>query len=110
MPEPPAPALDLAMAGQLTFGEPDISRFPCLGLAMESGRLGGTYPAAMAAADEVAVERFMAGEVGFLDIPGIIEGVMERHESTSDPDLEAVFAADTWARAAAEVAPAGAGA
>ena len=110
MPEPPAPALDLAVAGQLTFGEPDISRFPCLGLAMQSGRLGGTYPAAMAAADEVAVERFMAGEVGFLDIPGIIEGVMERHESTPDPDLEAVFAADQWARSAAEVAPAGAGA
>ena len=108
MPEPPSPALDLALAGQLTFGEPDISRFPCLRLAMESGRLGGTYPAAMAAADEVAVERFMAGEVGFLDIAGIIEGVVERHESTPDPDLETVFAADAWARAAAEVAPAGA--
>ena len=108
MPEPPAPALDLASYGQLTFGEPDSSRFPCLRLAMESGRLGGTYPAAMAAADEVAVARFMAGEVGFLDISGIIEGVMERHESTPDPDLEAVFAADGWARAAAEVAPAGA--
>tara|TARA_B100001123_G_scaffold437603_2_gene570254 strand:+ start:17738 stop:18889 length:1152 start_codon:yes stop_codon:yes gene_type:complete len=105
MPEPPAPALDLAAVGQLTFGEPDIARFPCLGLAMEAGRLGGTYPAVMAAADEIAVERFMAGEIGFLDIPGVIEGVMEKHDSTPNPDLEAVFAADQWARSAAEVAP-----
>ncbi len=110
MPEPPAPLLDLAGAGQLTFGEPDLSRFPCLRLAMEAGRLGGTWPAAMAAADEVAVERFLAGAIGFLDIPAVIERALERHESTPDPDLEAIFAADQWARSAAEGAPAGAGA
>ena len=109
MPEPPAPALDLAAAGQLTFGEPDRDRFPCLRLAMEAGRLGGTWPAAMAAADEVAVARFLAGEVGFLDIPAIIERVMERHDSTAAPDIDAVLAADAWAREAAATAPAGAG-
>ncbi len=109
MPEPPMPALNLAEAGQLNFGEPDISRFPCLALAMEAGRLGGTYPAVMAAADEVAVERFLTGEVGFLDIPAIIEGVMEQHESTPEPDLETVFAADAWARTAAQTAPVGTG-
>ena len=106
IPEPPAPALDLAAAGQLNFGTPDVDRFPCLGLAMESGRRGGTYPAVMAAADEVAVGRFMAGEVGFLAIPAIVEAVMEKHDSTTDPDLETVLAADSWARAQAEAVPA----
>lgn len=107
MPVPPAPTLDLAKVGTLNFGEPDLTRFPCLGLAMESGRRGGTYPAAMAAADEVAVERFMAGEVGFLDIPVIIEQVLEKHVSVAGPDLESVLAADAWAREAAREAAAG---
>ncbi|MEX1102668.1 MAG: 1-deoxy-D-xylulose-5-phosphate reductoisomerase [Dehalococcoidia bacterium] len=107
MPTPPAPALDLVKVGTLNFGEPDMSRFPCLRLAMESGRRGGTYPAVMAAADEVAVKRFMARDAGFLDIPAIIEAVLEKHVSTADPDLEAVMAADAWARQAAQSAPAG---
>lgn len=98
MPAPPAPALDLAAVGTLHFGKPDMDRFPALRLAMEAGRLGGTYPAVMAAADEVAVERFMCHEIGFLDIPAIIEQVMARHESTDDPDLETVLAADAEAR------------
>ncbi len=107
MPTPPAPALDLAAIGTLHFGTPDYARFPCLSLAMESGRRGGTYPAVMAAADEVAVERFLAREVGFLDIPAIIESVLEKHDSTADPDLEAVLAADAWARTLARTALAG---
>ncbi len=107
MPTPPAPPLDLAQVGALHFGEPDMARFPCLRLAIESGRRGGTYPAAMAAADEVAVERFMARDAGFLDIPAIIEAVLEKHLSTADPDLEAVLAADAWARQAARSVPAG---
>jgi 1-deoxy-D-xylulose-5-phosphate reductoisomerase len=107
MPVPPAEPLDLAKVGTLHFGEPDVSRFPCLRLAMEAGRQGGTYPAAMAAADEVAVKRFMARDAGFLDIPAIIESVLEKHSSIADPDLEAVMAADAWARQAASNAPAG---
>jgi 1-deoxy-D-xylulose-5-phosphate reductoisomerase len=107
MPEPPMPRLDLAAIGTLNFGAPDLDRFPCLRLAMEAGRQGGTYPAAMAAADEVAVERFMAGEVGFLDIPVIIESVLENHRSTADPDLESVLAADEEARIAARRVPVG---
>ncbi|MFN0145864.1 MAG: 1-deoxy-D-xylulose-5-phosphate reductoisomerase, partial [Dehalococcoidia bacterium] len=98
MPVPPAPALDLAAIGSLHFGSPDMDRFPCLRLAIESGREGGTYPAVMAAADEVAVHRFLNREVGFLDIPAIVEATLEKHESTADPDLEAVIAADSWAR------------
>ena len=98
MPVPPAPALDLAAIGSLHFGAPDMERFPCLRLAIESGQRGGTYPAVMAAADEVAVHRFLGREVGFLDIPAIVEATLEKHESTTDPDLETVIAADSWAR------------
>ena len=108
MPVPPAPPLDLASVGALHFGTPDVGRFPCLGLAMEAGRRGATFPAVMAAADEVAVERFLGREVGFLDIPRIIESVLEKHAPTADPDLEAVLAADTWARETARRVPAGA--
>ncbi len=93
--------------GTLHFGRPDMERFPCLRLAMEAGRLGGTYPAAMAAADEVAVERFLAGEIGFLDIPRVIEDVMEKHQPVADPELGAVLEADARARAMARAVAAG---
>lgn len=107
MPTPPSAQLDLAALGSLTFGKPDVERFPCLQLAMEAGRRGGTYPAAMAAADEVAVERFLNSDVGFLDIAGIIERVLEKHEPVADPDLEAVLAADAAAREAARAVTVG---
>lgn len=107
MPEPPMPRLDLAQLGSLHFGTPDVSRFPCLALAMQAGAAGGTTPAAMAAADEVAVERFLDGEVSFLDIPRIIESVLENHESVTDPDLETVLEADRAARAKARAVPGG---
>ncbi len=98
MPTPPAPALDLAAIGTLNFGRPDMDRFPCLRLAMDVGRRGGTYPAVMAAADEIAVERFLGGDIGFLDIPGVIESALERHNPAAEPDLEAVLAADAEGR------------
>jgi len=107
MPAPPMPRLDLADIGSLNFGTPDMERFPCLRLAMEAGRMGGTAPAVMAAADEVAVERFMAGEVGFLDIPAIIESVLEKHAVVADPDLETVLEADYTARELARAVPMG---
>ncbi len=98
LPEPVAPLLDLPSYGELTFGRPDMERFPCLRLAMEAGRAGGTMPAVMAAADEVAVQAFLERALRFLDIPAVIESVMERHEPTPDPDLDTVLAADAWAR------------
>ncbi|MGE0598001.1 MAG: 1-deoxy-D-xylulose-5-phosphate reductoisomerase [Dehalococcoidia bacterium] len=107
MPEPPMPRLNLAAIGSLNFGTPDMDRFPCLQLAMESGRRGGTFPAAMAAADEVAVERFMAHEAGFLDIPRIIESVLEKHDNVADPDLETILEADRAARELARLVPVG---
>ena len=107
MPEPPMPLLDLAAVGSLHFGTPDLDRFPCLRIAMEAGRQGGTVPAVMAAADEVAVERFMAHEIPFTAIPAVIEQVLSRHQRVDDPDLETVLGVDAWARQAARAAAVG---
>lgn len=107
MPEPPAPALDLAAYGSLTFSRPNLDLFPCLSLAMAAGREGGTLPAVMAAADEIAVERFLAGEIRFTSIPAVIEATMGRHMTIADPDLESVLAADAEARRIAASVPAG---
>ncbi len=106
MPEPAVPLLDLAAVGALHFGTPDTERFPCLRLAMEAGKAGGSVPAAMAAADEVAVERFLAGEIGFLDIPRVIEEVLERHTPLPSPSLDEVLAVDAEARRVAASIPA----
>jgi len=94
--------LDLARLGTLAFCQPEPRRFPCLGLALEAGRSGGTFPAAMAAADEVAVEHFLAGRIGFMDIPRAIEATLSAHQGTVEPSLEDVLAADAWARHWAE--------
>jgi 1-deoxy-D-xylulose-5-phosphate reductoisomerase len=98
MPEPPVAPLDLASVGALHFGTPDLERFPCLRLAMDAGREGGTMPAVMAAADELAVDAFLTGMIGFTAIPSIIEGVMHRHNTVAAPELAAVLEADRWAR------------
>ncbi len=103
LPTPPAPPLDLATIGTLNFGTPDTTRFPCLGIAMAAGRAGETYPTVMAAADEVAVERFMARDLGFMEIPAVIEEVMSRHIPVPDPNLDAILEADRWARAEAKL-------
>jgi 1-deoxy-D-xylulose-5-phosphate reductoisomerase len=102
MPNPTTAPLDLAEVGSLTFERPDLSRFPCLQLAMEAGRTGGTMPAVMAAADEVAVERFLTGEVRFTAIPAIVEHAMRRHSTVADPTLPQVLEADAWARRTAK--------
>ncbi|MCX7599837.1 MAG: 1-deoxy-D-xylulose-5-phosphate reductoisomerase, partial [Armatimonadetes bacterium] len=92
------PRLDLPEVGRLTFSRPDVARFPCLRLAYEAARGGGTYPAVLNAADEVAVEAFLAGGLSFSGIPQVIERVLERHDSQPADRLEAVLAADQWAR------------
>ncbi len=100
LPSPVAP-LDLARVGSLHFEEPDREAFPCLDLAYQAGRTGGTMPAVMNAAKEVAVDAFLAGAAGFHDIPRIINIVMERHRVQVRPSLEDILAADEWAREAA---------
>ncbi|MBU0567321.1 1-deoxy-D-xylulose-5-phosphate reductoisomerase, partial [bacterium] len=90
--------LDLAKIGNLTFEEPDISRFPCLGLAYQAVEAGGTMPAVLNAANEVAVERFLKEKIDFLDIWKIVQEVMKRHKIKKGKMIEEVLAADVWAR------------
>jgi len=94
----PVPRLDLAALGSLQFALPDFARYPCLALALEAGRRGGTCPAVRAAADEVAVEEFLSGRIRFTDIPRLIERVLAAHSPGPEDDLDAVLEADTWAR------------
>lgn len=90
--------LSLARAAALTFEPPDFERFPCLALAYEAGRAGGTAPAALNAANEVAVEAFLKGRIGFRDIARCVETVLEAHTVEEADDLESILAADAWAR------------
>ena len=85
----------------LTFEKPDIEKFPCLGLAFEVSRRGGTYPAVLSAADEVAVDRFLKGQIKFTDIAKIIAKALDGHRGISKPTLDDILAADAWARKAA---------
>jgi 1-deoxy-D-xylulose-5-phosphate reductoisomerase len=93
---------DLASLGSLTFAPIDLDRFPCLRLALEAARLGGTYPAVLSAVDEVAVEEFLVGHIGFLQIPQMLEGALAAHTPVEDPTFEAILEADAWARAWAQ--------
>ncbi|ALS27584.1 1-deoxy-D-xylulose 5-phosphate reductoisomerase [Paenibacillus sp. 32O-W] len=100
----PAARLDLAKAGSLHFREMDFERYPCLRMAYESGRTGGTAPTVFNAANEVAVARFLRGEIPFLSIERIVEAVLERHTAVENPGLGEIAEADEWARKAAEAA------
>lgn len=97
----PSKPLSLAEAGSLHFREMDYDRFPCLRLAFECGKMGGTAPTAFNAANEVAVARFLRGEISFLAIEDIIARVLDRHHNMINPDLQAIEACDREVRAAA---------
>ena len=89
---------NLARLGSLTFEEPDLDRFPALALARKAGETGGTLPAVLNAANEVAVDAFCAHKITFQQIGEVVARTMERHQSASDPTLEQILAADAWAR------------
>ena len=95
------PHLDLAAIGRLHFSRPDANRFPCLGLACAAAAAGGTMPAVLNAANEIAVERFLAGELAFSGIWRVVERVMNEHAAVPRPALDAILCADAWARARA---------
>ena len=97
------PPLDLAKLGSLTFEAPDEKRFPALRLAREAGDAGGTLPGVFNAANEVAVEAFLAEQIPFPRIWGMVDEVMQKHTTLSSPDLEAIIEADRWARIEAKV-------
>jgi 1-deoxy-D-xylulose-5-phosphate reductoisomerase len=92
------PGLDLARVGKLSFMEPDLVRFPCLSYAFDALKAGGTMPAALNAANEVAVAAFLDGKIGYMDIPALIKGVMGAHSPTEAMDVKDVLTADRWAR------------
>ncbi len=92
------PRLDFPKIGTLTFEAPDLEKFPCLKLALEAGQRGGTYPAVLAAADEIAVELFLSHRIGFPDIAKVVENTLNHHQGISHPTLEDILAADLWAR------------
>lgn len=90
--------LDFGRLGGITFEEPDFDRFPCLGLAFQAGRAGGSCPTVLNAANEVLVEKFLAGKIGFMDIPRGVERVLSAHRIVSNPGLPEIMEADRWAR------------
>ncbi len=98
LPSPELPHLELSKIQCLNFEPADQNRFPCLKLAMGAGRQGGTYPAVLCAADEVAVELFLNRRISFIDIAKIVQETLEQHKSIAQPSLEEILAADAWAR------------
>lgn len=97
----PFGAIDWAAFGQLDFELPDLDAFECLSLAYEAGRRGGTAPACLNGANEVAVEGFLSGRLAWADIPVVVGAAMERFVSTDPRDLDDVLAADAEGRALA---------
>ncbi|MGI5921727.1 MAG: 1-deoxy-D-xylulose-5-phosphate reductoisomerase [Syntrophomonadaceae bacterium] len=94
----PAQPLDFTRLGCIHFQKPDEKRFPALNLAYAAGRMGGTMPAVMNAANEVAVNGFLSGKINFVQITQLVEEVMGKHNIINQPDLEMILFADGWAR------------
>lgn len=93
-----APSLDFSNLPCIHFERPDTGRFPSLALAYQAGRTGGTMPAVLNAANEVAVQAFLDERIAFTRIPVLVETVMLKHSSQDRPDLPAILEADNWAR------------
>ncbi len=98
--ETPWPKLKLTEVGSLTFKEPDTKKYPCMELAYSAGRLGGTMPAVLNAANEKVVELFLEERFKFIDIPKVIEAICEKHKCdlNLNPSLNEILAIDSWAR------------
>ncbi len=92
--------LDLIKAAQLTFEEPDTDKFPCLKIAMDAAKAGGTYPVTMNGANEMLVSAFLEGRISYLDIPRIIDRIMQEHKVQYDLSLDVILEADKLARQA----------
>lgn len=93
--------MTLELMQGLTFEEPRRADFPCLDMAYAAGRAGGTMPAVLNAANEVAVELFLKESIGFTQIAKVVESVMNEHSAVKDPDLEDILDADEWGRSRA---------
>ncbi len=98
MPNDLIPRLDIANPYDLTFHPLELERYPCFSLALHAGKHGGTFPAALSAADEVAVGLFLDRQIGYLDIGRVVDRVLEEHDVSPEPDLEELLQVDQWAR------------
>jgi 1-deoxy-D-xylulose-5-phosphate reductoisomerase len=98
------PPLDFSKVSKLEFFPPRYEDFPALNLARRAGETGGTLPAVMNAANEVAVAAFLKRHLRFPQIWETVAQVMDRHQTVAHPDLDAILAADKWARAEATAA------
>ena len=96
------PRLNLVRTKSLEFYKPDIKKFPCLNIAREAGICGGTAPAVLNAADEIAISAFMQKKICFADLPKIIAKVLTVHRVKNNPSLEDILLADLWARTETE--------
>ncbi len=92
------PPFDFSKQAKLEFFDPDKEKFPCLNLALKAGKIGGTLPCFMNAANETFVSRFLKGEIGFCEIGKRLERVMEKHTVLDANNLETLFAVDLAAR------------
>ena len=97
----PATHLNLAQIHALHFEPVDFEKFPCLSHAYTATKVGGTLPTVLSSADEVAVHAFLNKHIGFMDIPTIIETVMNQHDVEPHPNLNDILAADRWAKSTA---------
>lgn len=97
------PIPDFNKINALTFEAPDLSRFPCLKLAFEACAAGGTLPAVLNAANEVAVDAFLSDRVPFSAIPQVVEHIMSAHDMKPTPDLNTILKADEWSRKQAKL-------
>jgi len=95
---PGLPKLDFRTVTRLTFEEADPEAFPCLRLAVQAGKSGGTYPAVLSAADEMAVALFLGGRVGFGDISQLVERALAEHRPVMRPSLDEILAAAEFGR------------
>jgi len=95
---PRLPNIDLVQLNSLTFEAINYSMFPCLQLALDAGKKGGTYPAVLCAADEVAVELFLKQHINFSGIAEIIASTISLHRGITNPTLDDILTADDWAR------------
>ena len=92
------PRLNLTELMGLTFEEPDTERFPALALAYQAGKQGGSAPAVLNAANEIAVHAFLAGRIRFLEIPMVVDKTLQNHPPTNVSSLEEILFIDQWAR------------
>ena len=98
VPNPELPKLDWAKIKSLTFEPPDFKMFPCLELAINAAKTGGTAPTALCAADEIAVDLFLTEKIKFTGIAHVVAAVMNAHQNICDPALDDIMNVDSWAR------------